>query len=93
MIDINKDLITVSWKPPKSDGGSPVTGYSIGVRSSRNTEFENVGKVDAKTTTFTVGDLEEGSRYFVKVEAENPAGLGDAVELRSAVTTKLKEGL
>ena len=91
--DINKDLISVAWKKPKSDGGSPVTGYCIELRTCPKPEYEPVGQVDANTTNFTVTGLAEDARYYLRVGAENPAGVSeDYAELKSAVVTKAKKG-
>lgn len=89
----NKGQITVRWAKPKFDGGSPITAYVIDIRCPPNPEYENVGKVDGETNTFTVDDLKDGGKYYVRVRAENPAGLSEsAAELKKAAVAKLPFG-
>ena len=91
--DINKNLFSLSWDKPKSDGGSPVTGYVVELRTPPSVDYKPVGKVEADTMTYTVEGLKEDCRYYVRVGAENPAGVSESyAEMRQAVVTKLKEG-
>lgn len=60
---------TVSWRPPGSDGGSPVTGYVI----TLGTQHQSVG---ASVRTLTFSGLRVGTPYAVSVVAANAAGQG-----------------
>lgn len=59
----------VSWSPPASDGGSPITGYTV-----------TVGRLPGCSTSgallCTVSGLINGKSYFVYVQASNIIGLG-----------------
>lgn len=58
----------VTWGAPASDGGSPITGYSV-----------NAGHTTCSTSgafTCAVTGLTDGHSYFVRVRASNVAGLG-----------------
>ena len=91
--DSNKTQITVRWEKPKSDGGSPITGYVIETRSPPNPDYETAGRVDADTTSFTADGLKEGNKYYIRVKAENPAGLSESgAELKKPAVAKLPFG-
>jgi uncharacterized protein YjbI with pentapeptide repeats len=61
--------IVVSWSAPESDGGSPITGYVVIVTRPTAT-------CTTAALTCTVSGLKNGSKYSVRVEAENAKGLG-----------------
>ena len=88
----NKDLIAISWEKPKSNGGSPITGYVIDIRSSTTADYHNAGRVHGDITTFNAENLKEGTKYYLQVSAENKAGLGKPVELSKPVAAKLPYG-
>lgn len=71
--DITPDSAVVNWKPPASDGGSPVTGYIVEMKANSDTKWKPVGK-DVKETTFTATGLKSGVNYEFRVIAENKAG-------------------
>lgn len=64
----------VSWGPPTSNGGSPVTGYSIQVGEGTRM----VTCTTTTATTCTVHGLMDGRGYHAKVRAINAIGQGKA---------------
>ena len=72
--------IKVRWRAPSSDGGSPVTGYWVQWRAE--SEEMEVGASD--DLVYDMRGLENGTRYFVQVVAENAAGRGEPSQERSA---------
>ncbi|KAK8788814.1 hypothetical protein V5799_021408 [Amblyomma americanum] len=68
--------LTLSWKPPKSDGGSKITNYIIEYHD-RNT-LRWILYSDTVQDTFTkVEGLSPDEEYMFRVTAENEAGKGD----------------
>jgi YVTN family beta-propeller protein len=63
---------TFRWTAPKSDGGSPITGYTVATKSG------NRGCTTAGTTSCTVAKLANGHSYTLSVRARNGKGLGAA---------------
>lgn len=64
----------LSYKAPKYDGGSPITGYLIEYRNVFNWYWEPVGTT--KGCTYTVRNKQEGDRGVFRVSAINEAGVG-----------------
>ncbi len=65
----------VSWVPPASNGGSPITGYLVQVGDSTRAE----SCTTSTATTCTVTGLMDGRQYRAKVRAVNAVGQGSAV--------------
>ncbi|MCK5414589.1 MAG: fibronectin type III domain-containing protein, partial [Thermoplasmata archaeon] len=67
--------LTLTWRPPEMDGGSPVTSYTVykGGSSGDLVEIARMGML----FSFVDYDVEEGSTYRYAVAAENAAGVGE----------------
>jgi hypothetical protein len=72
----------VSWTPPSSDGGSPVTGYVITASPGGKSVHTSV------VTSFLVGGLVNGTAYTFTVAAVNASGTGPASSPSATVTPK-----
>jgi hypothetical protein len=72
---------TVTWDPPASDGGSPITQYSVTSDPASSTEV-----VDGSTTTVEVTGLTNGVSYTFRVRASNAVGDGPLSSASNAVT-------
>jgi titin len=69
-------FIALSWSPPTSTGGSPITGYHVYEGSSPSLVGARVFPTSG--TSFRDTDAENGSQYYIKVTALNAAGEGPA---------------
>ncbi|KAA3682313.1 uncharacterized protein DEA37_0008978 [Paragonimus westermani] len=71
----DKHGVTLSWKPPASDGGNPIQGYQIEKRTL-NGEWKpaTAGLVHGREARLS--DLEPGQTYEFRVSAVNDAGPG-----------------
>ena len=74
----------VSWSPPASNGGAPITGYTI--TPFVGTTAQTASTVGASVTSTNVSGLTNGTAYTFKVAATNSSGTGAASSASAAVT-------
>jgi hypothetical protein len=78
---------TITWNPPASTGGSPVTGYRVtrdGTDKAGNGPVSTVVASGARSQTFS--NLKPGSTYTLTVRAINVAGDGPAASGTITIT-------
>ena len=76
----------ISWKPPASDGGLPITGYVVFWRLEAGTKLVTMPKVSVLERTIT--GLKPGARYRVSVAAVTKAGRGTTIFLANVKMPK-----
>eukprot|EP00111_Clytia_hemisphaerica_P021271 TCONS_00062616-protein len=67
------DLI---WDAP-DDGGSPIISYLLKMKNYTQTMYYKLADIDAPQTTYTVNNLQAGSKYRFQVAAKNKFGYGE----------------
>ena len=85
---VAKDTVELSWQPPESDGGSPITGYLIEKREKIYSRWTQVEKTADGSTTAILKKLVPGSELSFRVSAVNKMGTSDALEMTRPVTVK-----
>ena len=90
--EVGRDFISVTWEEPESDGGAPITHYVIEKRDASQLTWLTAGSVTPDTRKCTVGKLNEGKDYVIRVCAENEVGISVPVELSKPVRAKLPFG-
>ena len=86
--DIQKTGLTLSWKPSKKDGGTPITGYVIEQREGWRSSWAPCGKTKPDVHTLSVDGLKEGQEYFFRIVAENATGKSEPLEMDRSVKPK-----
>lgn len=77
------DSVTLTWSPPKKDGGAPVKSYNVERSVDNGKTWEKVENID--TTKYTVTGLKAGDKYKFRVAAVNELGEGDMLVSEAVV--------
>ncbi|XP_061688319.1 immunoglobulin-like and fibronectin type III domain-containing protein 1 [Syngnathoides biaculeatus] len=79
-VETTSTLIEIKWKPPKDDGGSPITNYIIERQQEGHNLWTKLGHVSGDKTTLRDRYVTHGKKYSYRIYAENSEGLGDSLE-------------
>lgn len=71
---ITKDSVTLSWRPPRSDGGSKLQGYFLQKKAKGDKDWSDVNSIPISENVYTVPNLKEGDEYQFRVIALNEVG-------------------
>lgn len=71
---VTKDLISVTWKPPKFDGGSEIIMYILEARMIGKDKYTRLTKEKLMERKYTYDGLREGDTYEFRVIAVNEVG-------------------
>ena len=85
-----ENSVSLSWEPPRENGGSEVTGYVLEKRDALRMGWQSAGTTSNTSYTFT--RLSEGVQYVFRVAAENRIGAGIPEELSQAIAAKSPHG-
>lgn len=82
IVDFDEKQVKLKFKPPRNDGGAPVTHYIIEAKDKNmpSLGWKEVAVTDSPTPEATVDGLREGQTLQFRVRAVNDAGPGDAGE-------------
>lgn len=72
---ITKDSMVVMWQAPKSDGGTPITNYSIERKDRAGLRWVKCNIRKVKDLQFKATGLTTGHEYEFRIFAENAAGV------------------
>ena len=66
----------MTWKVPRSDGGSEITGYIIEMKDVHGVRWMRATRKAVKEPHMIVSNLVTGREYQFQVAAQNEAGQG-----------------
>lgn len=85
--DVANDMVTLSWSPPDSDGGAPISHYLLEYKMKDTFKWIPVDQ-DVEGTMYSISGLVPGQDYVFRVSAVNPAGPSKPSEPSFSVTIK-----
>jgi len=91
LTDVKDGAITVTWTPPESDGGSPITNYILEYRSEGSVAWKRATEKTLTELKLTATGLNDTELYEFRVAAVNKAGTGPCSA--NSIPTKAKEVL
>lgn len=68
--------VRVSWDPPTSTGGSPITGYAVRRKTGTTGSWINLASVGSAARSYDDATPVAGSQYVYEVAAVNAVGTG-----------------
>lgn len=69
-----KSSVTIEWRPPRNDGGSPIIGYIIEKKRQDQPAFQRVNPELVTAQILTIEDLDELHMYEFRAKAVNALG-------------------
>lgn len=84
-VETTSSVIEIKWKPPKDNGGSAITNYTIERQQAGQNLWTKVGDVSAERTFFRDRNVTHGKKYNYRIYAENPEGVSDALETAESI--------
>ena len=72
--DVTKTSCKLTWEPPETDNGSPVTGYLVERCEGKSSRWSKVTKEPVTERQLDISDLLAGETYQFRVSAVNAAG-------------------
>ncbi len=73
----------LAWAPPVTDGGSPVTGYTV-LRGTTSGVLSPLAGLSADARSYSDTEVTVGQRYYYAIEAVNEVGAGSPSKQVSA---------
>ncbi|XP_030418063.1 immunoglobulin-like and fibronectin type III domain-containing protein 1 [Gopherus evgoodei] len=80
VVDSSTTGITIQWKPPKDDGGTPVQNYIIEKQQVGRKTWVTLGETSKNNSTFTTNKVRQDKSYRFRVQAVNAEGKSKALE-------------
>ncbi len=87
-LDADYTFIKVTWKPPISNGGSPITGYDVERRDVLGGRWVRVSTTLVSRCEYYDTDVEANHQYEYKVRAHNKVGPGPHSDPSLHITAK-----
>lgn len=82
--EITTQSVTISWDPPKHNGGCQISNYIVQKRDTTTTTWENVS-INYARTTIKVPWLKTGAEYQFRIIAQNRYGKSHGLDSSSVV--------
>lgn len=71
--------VEFNWKPPKDNGGCPITNYIIERQQVGRNKWLKLGEIPG-TPSYKDTDVDPGRRYCYRIRAKNAEGISDYLQ-------------
>ncbi|XP_072539453.1 immunoglobulin-like and fibronectin type III domain-containing protein 1 [Salminus brasiliensis] len=71
--------IEFKWRPPKDDGGCPVTNYNLERQQLGRNTWKKIGDIPGQPT-YRDMDIDRGRKYCYRIRAKNSEGISEMME-------------
>ena len=75
--DISDTSVELSWKAPHTDGGTPITSYTVEYMKRGESKWVPL-ITETPGLTFEVGSLQNSANYLFRVAASNKVCVGNS---------------
>ncbi|KAF4079068.1 hypothetical protein AMELA_G00188850 [Ameiurus melas] len=79
MIESSLSAIEFKWRPPKDDGGCPVTNYILERQQVGRNTWTKIGEIPGQPV-YRDTAIERGRKYCYRIRAKNSEGISDIME-------------
>ncbi|KAM8868669.1 immunoglobulin-like and fibronectin type III domain-containing protein 1 isoform 1-T2 [Synchiropus picturatus] len=82
-VDVLESAVTsveFKWRPPKDNGGSPVTNYIIERQQVGRNKWSKLGEISGSNASFRDSGVDPGRRYSYRIRAKNAEGVSEFLQ-------------
>ncbi|XP_027002041.2 immunoglobulin-like and fibronectin type III domain-containing protein 1.1 isoform X3 [Tachysurus fulvidraco] len=79
IVDASSNSIEFKWRPPKDDGGCPVTHYILERNQVGRNKWKKIGQIPGEAH-YRDTDVDHGRRYCYRIRAETSEGISEVME-------------
>lgn len=80
MSNVTMSSVTLSWRPPKDDGGSRIVNYIIEKKGDLDMRWKPVTDDNITNLTYEVKGLKVSKEYVFRIKAQNQFGISEPLE-------------
>ncbi|XP_023689392.2 immunoglobulin-like and fibronectin type III domain-containing protein 1 isoform X1 [Paramormyrops kingsleyae] len=80
VIESTSNCIHFKWRPPKDDGGSPLTTYILERQQVGRNTWKKLGEIPGGDATYRDTDVDHGRKYCYRIWAKSAEGVSEMME-------------
>ncbi|CAF0814387.1 unnamed protein product [Rotaria sordida] len=86
--NITAESAHIKWEAPLDDGGLPINSYVVEYRDMRRSQYVRCERLSSEKFDYELNHLTKGSKYTVRVLAENKLGQSEPTEITEPFIAK-----
>ncbi|XP_061074867.1 immunoglobulin-like and fibronectin type III domain-containing protein 1 [Conger conger] len=80
VIESSANCIEFKWRPPKDNGGSPVTNYNLERQQVGRNTWKKIGDIPGASPIYKDTDVDHGRKYCYRIRAITAEGVSETME-------------